>query len=374
MGENLEAGPQKRNGAGGNPRERAYLPAGSSGELDVPPAAKTREGKENPVKGDYVKWTLDRVFRAGTFCREWLRPLPSATGARAVALARQASSSSREKLFVFAYSDVKLTGGPLRSQQDRIHTSYMGLDEDRLLKVYRQRAGLPAPGEDMGGWYDADGFGPGQVLGQIISGLSRVYCSTGDAATQAKVKRLVEGFTATIDSDGYCFPCLKSSTAYPAYTLDKIMIGLEDAYNFAGVSSALEALQRCIKGATRYLPLRAYERFEAPKQAAIDESYTLPENLLYAYELAKDDGYRELAKRYLMDRTYFDPLSRGENVLPGLHAYSHVNALCSAARAYLVLGEPKYLEASPQRLGHDQEDAVVCLGGVGAERKIRGVQ
>ena len=46
-----------------------------------------------------------------------------------------------------------------------------------------------------------------------------------------------------------------------------------------------------------------------------------------------------------MDRTYFDPLSRGENVLPGLHAYSHVNALCSAARAYLLLGEIKYLEA-----------------------------
>jgi DUF1680 family protein len=266
-------------------------------------------------------------------------------GARAVPLAEQASPSSREKLFVFAYSDVKLTGGPLRSQQDRIHTSYMGLDEDRLLKVYRQRAGLPAPGEDMGGWYDADGFGPGQVLGQIISGLSRVYCSTGDAATQAKVKRLVEGFTATIDSDGYCFPCLKSSTAYPAYTLDKIMIGLEDAYSFAGVSSALGALQRCITGATRYLPLRAYERFEAPKQANIDESYTLPENLFYAYELTKDNDYRELAKKYLMDRTYFDPLSRGENVLPGLHAYSHVNALCSAGRAYLLLGERKYFQA-----------------------------
>jgi hypothetical protein len=254
-------------------------------------------------------------------------------------------SPAREKLSLFPYSEVKLTGGPLRSQQERIHASYQALDEDRLLKVYRQRAGLPAPGADMGGWYDAEGFGPGQVLGQIISGLSRYYCTTGDVATQAKVKRLVEGFAATIDWEGYCFPCLKSSTAYPCYTLDKIMIGLEDAYNFAGVSSALEALKRCIAGAIRYLPLRAYERFEAPRQANIDESYTLPENLFYAYELTKNNDHRELAKKYLMDRTYFDPLSRGENVLPGLHAYSHVNALCSAARAYLVLGETKYLAA-----------------------------
>ena len=258
----------------------------------------------------------------------------------------QTLSSSREKLFVFPYSDVKLTGGPLRAQQDRIHASYQGLDEDRLLKVYRQRAGLPAPGEDMGGWYDAEGFGPGQVLGQIISGLARFYNATGDPATQAKVRRLVKGFAATIDSDDYWYPSLKASTASAAYTLDKILVGLLDAFDFAGVEPALEAARRCVKGSIRYLPPRAYERFEAPKQAVYDETYTLPENLFYMAEASKNGGFRELARKYLLDRTYFDPLSRGENVLPGLHAYSHVNALCSAARAYLVLGETKYLDAT----------------------------
>ncbi len=299
--------------------------------------------------------------------RDFLQGMAVAAAVRkwptAFCLWAQTSSPGREKLSLFSYSDVKLTGGPLRSQQERIHASYQGLDADRLLKVYRQRAGLPAPGEDMGGWYDANGFGPGQVLGQIISGLSRFYRSTGDAATHAKVKTLVEGFAATIDSEGYCFPCLKSSTAYPSYTLDKIMIGLEDAYNFAGVSPALDALERCIAGAIRYLPLRAFERFEAPRQANIDESYTLPENLFYAYELTGNKDYRELAKKYLMDRTYFDPLSRGENVLPGLHAYSHVNALCSAARAYLVLGDIKYLTAIRNALDMIEETQSYASGG-----------
>jgi len=269
----------------------------------------------------------------------------SAHGANLLWCGAQTQRSPLEKLLGFPYSDVKLTGGLLKAQYDRVHTTYVGLDEDRLLKIYRQRAGLPAPGEDMGGWYDADGFGPGEALGQIICGLSRFYGSTRDTTTQAKVRRLVEGFIATIDSEGYCFPCLKSSTVYPAYTLDKIMIGLEDAYSLAGVSSAVGALQRCIAGAVRYLPDRAYDRFEAPRQASIDESYTLPENFFYAYELTNNGDYRELAKKYLMDRTYFDPLSRGENVLPGLHAYRHVSALCSAARAYLLLGEPKYFDA-----------------------------
>ena len=108
-----------------------------------------------------------------------------------------ADAPSREKLFQFRYSDVKLTGGPLKDQFDRIHTFYQGLDEDRVLKVYRQRAGLPAPGEDMGGWYDADAFAPGHCLGQFISGLARFADATGDAATQAKVKRLVDGGCTT---------------------------------------------------------------------------------------------------------------------------------------------------------------------------------
>jgi hypothetical protein len=67
-----------------------------------------------------------------------------------LSIAAQEQPPSREKLSIFSYADVKLMGGPLRAQQDRIHASYLGLDEDKLLKVYRQRAGLPAPGEDIG--------------------------------------------------------------------------------------------------------------------------------------------------------------------------------------------------------------------------------
>jgi hypothetical protein len=208
------------------------------------------------------------------------------------------------------------------------------------------------------------------VLGQIISGLARFYGTSGDAAAQSKVQRLVKGFAATIDSDDYWYPSLKASTACAAYTLDKILVGLLDAHSFAGASSALDAARRCIKGSVRYLPPRAYERFEAPKQAAVDEPYTLPENLFYAYEITGDQAYREMARKYLMDRTYFDPLSRGENVLPGLHAYSHVNALCSASRAYLVLGEPKYLQAVQNAWEMITKTQTFASGGWGPDEEF----
>jgi len=70
--------------------------------------------------------------------RDFLQGMAAAAairqGSAPFSLRAQSPSSPPEKLFVFAYSDVKLTGGPLRSQVDRIHASYQGLDEDRLLR------------------------------------------------------------------------------------------------------------------------------------------------------------------------------------------------------------------------------------------------
>src|SRR5579875_1660797 len=109
----------------------------------------------------------------------------------------------RGKLSELDYSAVRITAGPLREQFNRIHAAYFALDNDRLMKAYRQRAGLPAPGEDMGGWYMADGFVPGHSLGQYISGLSRCASATGHKATYNKVSQLVNGFAATLGPGGY---------------------------------------------------------------------------------------------------------------------------------------------------------------------------
>ena len=102
-------------------------------------------------------------------------------GLASAAAVSGAPAKGRRKLNEFGYSQVRLTGGPLAEQYQRVRAHFLKLDEDRLLKVYRQRAGLAAPGADMGGWYDADGFVPGHLLGQFISGLSRIHAATGDA-------------------------------------------------------------------------------------------------------------------------------------------------------------------------------------------------
>jgi len=254
------------------------------------------------------------------------------------------------------YADVALLEGPMLAQFRAQHATLLALDEDALLKPFRHAAGLPAPGEDLGGWYNASpsfdppadmhGFIPGHSFGQYLSGVARAYAITGDPETGAKVRRLVSGLAPTISPrfyDGYPLPC---------YTFDKLNIGLIDAHAFAGDPDALQVLDLATDAALPHLPEKALTR---PEMAARphpnvaftwDEPYTLPENLYLAWRRGAGERYRILARRFLLDEAYFDPLARGENVLPGKHAYSHMNALSSAMQAYLADGDVKHLRAA----------------------------
>lgn len=248
----------------------------------------------------------------------------------------------RQPLEEFAYGAVRLTGGPLAEQYRRTHAAYLALDNDRLLKVYRQHAGLPAPGADMGGWYDANDFVPGHTLGQYISGLARMAKTTGDAATQQKTADLVDEFAATMGAKNLIFAGPKAETLWPCYIVDKHLQGLIDAYQFAGVEQARALVPRVMQGALPFIPEKGRDRV-GKKDPPYDETYILPETLFAAHELTGEKIFHERALAYLLDREYFDPLARGEDVLPGRHAYSHAIALSSAGKAYGVLGDEKYL-------------------------------
>jgi DUF1680 family protein len=263
--------------------------------------------------------------------------------AAACAAARATKSAQKVKLREFAYSQVALTEGPLADMYRRTRAHFLALDEDRVLKVYRQRAGLPAPGRDMGGWYDADGFVPGHLIGQFISGLSRFHANSGDPASAAKVRRLVQGYAAAFEKDGEPYASPKAPATWACYVLDKYEIGFLDAATLASIDEARALLPRVIQASLRYIPDHTFDRIGV-KQPPYDEPYVLPENLFKTHALTSDKRYLDMARLYLLD-TFFDPLARGENVLPGKHGYSHVIALSSAAKAYEVLGDEKYLRA-----------------------------
>jgi DUF1680 family protein len=261
-------------------------------------------------------------------------------------------------LNVFPYQNVKLLDGPMKLQFEQNHERYLNLDDDRMLKVFRQVAGLPAPGADMGGWYDLTGFSldhtdfhgfiAGHSFGQYVSGLARAYAVTGSEATHAKVNRLVKGYAETLDDKAKFF----AGYRLPAYTYDKLSCGLIDAHEFVHDPMAMDVHKKLSQAIQAYLPEKALSRAEMRARPhkdtsfTWDETYTLPENLFLAYQRSGDPFYRDFAKRFLEDDTYFDPLAEGNNVLPFEHAYSHVNAFSSAMQAYITLGSEKHLRAA----------------------------
>jgi DUF1680 family protein len=106
----------------------------------------------------------------------------------------------RRALDPLNYRGVTLDGGPLRFQLDEVREAYLRIPNDDLLKGFRQRAGLPAPGEGLGGWYTADTF---HIFGQVVSGLARLYATTGEPACRAKANALVAEWARCIAPDGY---------------------------------------------------------------------------------------------------------------------------------------------------------------------------
>ncbi len=262
----------------------------------------------------------------------------------------------------FDYRDVQLAPGLAQTQFEQTQSVLLGLNEDSLLKPWRLRAGLPAPGPDLGGWYDetplsktesgGHGFAPAHCFGQWLSALARGYAINRDANTRAKLERLLSLYGPAISSRFY------ANFRFPAYDYDKMVIGLIDAHRFAAIPQAYELLDRTTDAVLPHLPPRALDRGEPQRRwrsAAgestagdyiFDEPYTLPENLYLAWERGAGDRYRRLAGRFLLDETYFDPLSQNRNVLADHHAYSFCNALSSAMQAYLATGSRKHLRAA----------------------------
>lgn len=198
----------------------------------------------------FTRRTFLRTGGAGVL----LSTAGSSTFARGMASAGPASTPIQQ----LDYSQVRLLDGPMLQQFEHGTDLYLSLDNDRLLKPFRQLTGQAAPGEDMGGWYtpskDFDppknmtGYIPGHSFGQYLSALSRSYAITGDRRTQQKVHSLVADFAPTAVPrfyQGYCLPC---------YTYEKTLGGLIDAHQFARDPKALAVLNKATDAAMPFLP------------------------------------------------------------------------------------------------------------------------
>ena len=313
--------------------------------------------------------------------REFLQSAAVASTAACVlphSLALPHASAEKDFLEEFGYGEVTLNS-PIHEEQFRqTQAVLMGLDDDALMKPFRAMVGLPAPGEDLGGWYRYDpnydwhtfdaGFAPSATFGQWVSALARGYAITGDQVVKEKVLRLNQLYAKTIDGKFYV------NNRFPAYCYDKLVCGLIDSHKHVGDPFAWEILAKTTEAAMPHLPGHAVEhgtnwRPGKDESWNWDESYTMPENLFLAYQRGAGERYKQIAVQYL-NEPFYERLALEENDLKGRHAYSHVNCLCSAMQAYLTLRDEKYLRAAKN--GFDMVQAQsFATGGWGPDEQLR---
>lgn len=258
------------------------------------------------------------------------------------------------KLENFNYRYVLLTESHWLRQRTRLIETYLGIENADLLHYFRKLAGIPDCSNGLAGWYgnDADTFG------QKLGAFARLYLVTGDERLRRKAYALADGWgecarqsQAVIDVNG-------------TYVYDKLMGGFLDMLEYLHYEPAKDYI--------RWLTLSATKRFR--KSVARDglqvmegemiEWYTLPEQLYRAWLLTKEEMYLQFAKEW--DYSYFwDKLLKKDFKIGPRHAYSHVNSLSSAAMAYIVTKDKKYLQAIEIAYDEILKNHTFATGGYG---------
>lgn len=281
-----------------------------------------------------------------------------------VATKKETAPKGKTVLQAFDYEHVRLLPSRFLDQVNQARALYGGIPNDDILKGFRREAGLPAPGVGMKGWCKSTSA---VIFGQLVSGMVRLGRATGDRALIDKAIALHEGWLETLPPDG--------NARMRAYDWDKLVCGLVDLAKYADVPSALPALRKTVEWAARTFdrarkPANGHD-FWGAGPGDTSEWYTLPENLYRAYLLSGDKIFKDFAEVWLYDDYWrnFANTPEPAEVLP-VHAYSHVNSFSSAAAAYRVTGDERYLAICRNAHNFVLNTQCYATGGYGPDERL----
>lgn len=289
-----------------------------------------------------------------------------------------------KELNAFNLRNVKLFPGRFQKQFLEMVEYYVSIPNDDLLYGFRKRAGLPHPGKELGGWYNAENsiYKWGErfnMFGQWLSAYARIFAITNDKKILEKIIYLTNEWGKTIEENGYFFYSSNCNAFH--YTYDKMVGAMVDAYLYANREDVLDYLHKITDWAIKNL-----DKKRIPAAAGLlttggnpynylrdNEWYTLSENLYRAYEITGDERFKDFAGEWNYT-TYWDALQNNEpEKMDGLHGYSHVNTLGGAAMAYEVTGEKKYLKTITMAYEILKKYQLMASGGYAPGEKMAPV-
>lgn len=297
--------------------------------------------------------------------RDFLKTAPLAAGALAQAAQQTspADASGPIKLRSFDYQGVRLLPSHWQQQMQQARDYYFALPNDDILKGFRARAGLPAPGVTLGGWCQRDSA---PIFGQWLSGMARMSKATGDRELHAKAVYLMTEWGKTVGADGDC--------GMRHYPWEKTVCGLVDMKAYGGEDSAVPLLEKITDFASRNFSRQNRPASKLPHASFSGnpgEWYTLAENLYRAYQVTGNAKFKDFAEVWLYPAFWnkFADTSAPPDAY-GVHAYSHVNTFSSAAMHYEVTGDAATLRILRNFYDYMQRTQCFATGGYGPDERL----
>ncbi len=270
--------------------------------------------------------------------------------------AKQANTDKKSLCVLddFHYRHVFLAPGHWEKQREHIIDLYLNLPERDLLQYFRNRAGISRAAGGLTGWY---GNGA-STFGQILGALAKLYLETGDERIRIKAETLADGW-------GECAHASESIYSHiGTYVFDKLITGFLDLYEYLHYEQAAEYVDLLTERAEMEFDRSIPRDGLQVMPGGMIEWYTLPEQLYRAYDLLGNVRCLRMAKEW--DYPYYwNKLLAGDYHIGPRHAYSHVNALSSAARAYLQTGKTGYLKAIENAYDEITAHHIFATGGYG---------
>ena len=253
-------------------------------------------------------------------------------------------------------SKVNVTCGVFRERMELNRRYLMELDTTALLQNFYIEAGIglprlqtvydPANANLHWGWEAPVCQLRGHFLGHWLSAASRLVASERDEELQIKLNKIVSELARCQKRNGgewvgsipEKYFDLMAEPDYiwsPQYTMHKTIMGLVDAYKFAGSKQALDIVDKL---ADWYIKWAERMKAKDPHITYKGESGGMLEMWAELYSLTGNEKYKTLIDLY-KDSGLYSQLTRGGDGLSDDHANASIPLSHGAARMYELTGD-----------------------------------
>lgn len=270
---------------------------------------------------------------------------------------------------LFPLMDVRLGDSQFKDIQELDHAYLLSLEPERLLSWFRREAGLAPDAPAYPFWESEDVWGGGPLAGHImgfsLSSMSMMYEATGDEALRRKIEKMVRGLKECQDAqgDGYLLATINGRRIFeevvsgkfttnnptingvwePVYIMNKIMLGLYNAYLGCDLPQAKDVLVKMADWfGYQVLDKLTYEQIQ---ELLVCEHGSINESYITVYEITGDEKYLKWAK-LLNDEDMLIPAAEERDVLNGWHANTQIPKFTGFEKVYNYTQEDKYTRAA----------------------------